>query len=106
MNLGDLPIKRVGSQGQNKTYLIALKLAQFELLQEISKEVPILLFDDMFDKLDNQRASEIINLMSQNKFGQIFISDTDRVYLTELLEKAKCKYKLYFVENGDVIFEQ
>lgn len=102
MNLENLPIKRIGSQGQNKTFLIALKFAQFTLLQQICNERPILLFDDMFDKLDKQRAEKIISLMGGKHLGQIFISDTDRVSLTSILEESSYPYKLFTVENGEV----
>lgn len=102
MTLEGLPIKRVGSQGQNKTFLIALKLSQFSLLQKISGKCPILLFDDMFDKLDKQRAEKIIALMGENKLGQIFISDTDRVSLPSLLDESSYNYKLFVVDNGEV----
>jgi DNA replication and repair protein RecF len=70
------PIKMVGSQGQQKTYLIALKLAQLELYKQLSHKKPILLLDDIFDKLDDHRVSQLIGLLNQNAFGQLFITDT------------------------------
>tara|TARA_R110002012_G_scaffold297045_1_gene494841 strand:+ start:1163 stop:2242 length:1080 start_codon:yes stop_codon:yes gene_type:complete len=70
------PIKKFGSQGQQKSYLIALKLAQFEFIKQQSGDIPILLLDDIFDKLDEQRVTQLLNLVNEKSFGQIFISDT------------------------------
>jgi DNA replication and repair protein RecF len=102
MMLEGFPIKRVGSQGQNKTYLIALKLAQFIFLKELNNIRPILLFDDIFDKLDAQRVEQIISLLQDDRFGQIFISDTNREHISEILEKSACEYSMFFVENGNI----
>ncbi|MBE6329544.1 MAG: DNA replication/repair protein RecF [Bacteroidales bacterium] len=102
MTLDSMPIKRTGSQGQNKTFLIALKLSQFNLLEKISGKRPILLFDDMFDKLDKERAEKIISIMGGNHLGQIFISDTDRVSLPAILDESSYKYKLFTVESGEI----
>ena len=73
--LGDFPIKREGSQGQNKTYLVALKLAQFDFLKRTGTTVPLLLLDDIFDKLDASRVEQIIKLVAGDSFGQIFITE-------------------------------
>ncbi len=100
MNLGDHLIRRVGSQGQQKTFLIALKLAQYSLLIEQGQTTPILLLDDIFDKLDAQRVAQIIKLVSEEKFGQIFITDTNRKYLDEILETINHDYALFEVEQG------
>jgi DNA replication and repair protein RecF len=105
MQLGDYPMKRIGSQGQNKTYLIALKLAQFNFLKNIGPQVPILLLDDIFDKLDAKRVEQIIQLVVQDAFGQIFITDTNREHLHEILEKTGPNYKIFRVADGEV-FEQ
>ena len=102
MQLGNLPIKRVGSQGQNKTYLIALKLAQFNFLKKTSKQVPILLLDDIFDKLDAKRVEQIIQLVTQDTFGQIFITDTNRDHLHGILKKMDHDYTIFKVENGEI----
>jgi DNA replication and repair protein RecF len=102
MLLGNFPIKRVGSQGQNKTYLVALKLAQFDFLKRISGLSPILLFDDIFDKLDALRVQQIIHLLKDNRFGQIFISDTDREHISGILKESGCEYLLYMVNDGEV----
>ncbi|MCC8146139.1 MAG: DNA replication and repair protein RecF [Bacteroidales bacterium] len=98
--LDNFLIRKIGSQGQNKTYLIALKLAQFTLLVERGSSVPILLLDDLFDKLDAKRVEQIIKLVAQSDFGQIFITDTNRKYLDEILKDMQHDYKLFHVENG------
>ncbi len=103
MSLGDFPLKRVGSQGQNKTYLIALKLSQFKFLKKSSQNTPILLLDDIFDKIDANRVEQIIKLVSGDSFGQIFITDTNRKYLDEIIAKVHRNYHLYQVEQGEFI---
>lgn len=95
-------IRRTGSQGQNKTYLIALKLAQFELLKKTGATLPILLLDDIFDKLDANRVAQIIRIVSGEIFGQIFITDTNRKYLDEILQAMNRDYALFKVESGTV----
>lgn len=102
MTMDGLPIRKIGSQGQNKTFLIALKLAQFDFLRRLRNEKPILLFDDIFDKLDGQRVNQIIELIKDNRFGQVFISDTDREHLSIILKKIDCPYHLYNVEGGNI----
>lgn len=102
MLLGDFPIKREGSQGQNKTYLIALKLAQFDFLKRMGNTVPLLLLDDIFDKLDASRVEQIIKLVAGERFGQIFITDTNRDHLDRILHKLGGDYRMFRVENGAV----
>ena len=102
MTLDENLIRRVGSQGQNKTYLIALKLAQFAFLAQKGNTTPILLLDDIFDKLDASRVAEIIKLVSGDGFGQIFITDTNRKYLDEILQAMNHDYALFKVEQGEV----
>lgn len=103
MLLGDFPIKREGSQGQNKTYLIALKLAQFEFLKRTgSRTTPLVLLDDIFDKLDASRVEQIVKLVASDNFGQIFITDTNRDHLDKILRKIEGDYKLFEVDNGEV----
>lgn len=102
MLLGDHSIKRVGSQGQNKTYVVALKLAQFDFLKTAIKELPILLLDDIFDKLDSSRVEQIIKLVLGEGFGQIFITDTNREHLDEILQNTNSLYHLYKVDKGIV----
>ena len=103
MQLGDFPIKREGSQGQNKTYLIALKLAQFEFLKRTgSRTTPIVLLDDIFDKLDASRVEQIVKLVAGDSFGQIFVTDTNRDHLDKILRKIEGDYKLFEVDGGVV----
>ncbi|MDX9853043.1 MAG: DNA replication/repair protein RecF [Tenuifilaceae bacterium] len=98
------PIKKEGSQGQQKTYLIALKVAQFDFLEEISGYKPILLLDDIFDKLDMDRVEQFIRMLSDggNGFGQVFITDTNKHRLDSILEKLDAGYSLFEVKNGNV----
>lgn len=102
MLLGDFPIKKEGSQGQNKTYLVALKLAQFDFLKRTGKTVPLLLLDDLFDKLDASRVEQIIKVVGGDGFGQIFITDTNREHLDRILQKVVGDYKLFRVEQGQI----
>ena len=103
MTLGGFGIKREGSQGQNKTYLIALKLAQFDFLRNTgSRTTPILLLDDIFDKLDATRVEQIVKLVSDERFGQIFISDTNREHIDLILQRTGKDYKIFSVSAGNV----
>ncbi|WP_372641786.1 DNA replication/repair protein RecF [Ancylomarina sp.] len=102
LSLGDYPIKKMGSQGQQKTYLIALKLAQFEFIKKLSDYNPILLLDDIFDKLDTERVEQIVHLVSEERFGQIFISDTNRDHLDQILSSSNLTYKLFVLDGGAV----
>lgn len=95
MRLGEYPLKRVGSQGQQKSYLLAMKLGQAIFLGK-----PILLLDDIFDKLDQERVERIIQLVSSHRFGQIFITDTDRQHLTAMLEAMPKIATIFQVTNG------
>ena len=102
MLLDGFPIKKVGSQGQNKTYFVSLKLAQFHFLLETGKTTPILLLDDIFDRLDAERVEEIVKLISGKEFGQIFISDTNRESLDGILKRMHENYHIYSVANGEI----
>lgn len=103
MLIGDHPIRREGSQGQNKTFVISLKLAQFELLKRIRSNVrPILLLDDIFDKLDANRVEQIVKIVGGEGFGQIFLTDTNREHLDRILRGSELDYKLFYVENGGI----
>ena len=105
MTLGGFPMKREGSQGQNKTFVIALKLAQFTYLSErLSNTKPILLLDDIFDKLDADRVEQIVKLVSGDSFGQIFLTDTNRDHLDKILSSSvPSSYRIFTVEHGDVV---
>jgi DNA replication and repair protein RecF len=89
------PIKKFGSQGQQKSFLIALKFAQFQFMQEISKTTPILLLDDIFDKLDENRVAHIITLVNNENFGQIFVSDTHADRTENVVKKIHQSYKIF-----------
>lgn len=102
MLLDGFPIKKVGSQGQNKTFFVSLKLAQFKYLLEAGGSTPILLLDDIFDRLDTIRVEEIVKLVSGPEFGQIFISDTNRESLDRILDRLNNSYNIYSVVDGEV----
>ena len=105
MCLGDYPLKQVGSQGQQRTFVLAMKLAQALYLGKVKGErlkeegKPILLLDDIFDRLDSERVERIVEMVQSEEFGQIFITDTDRQHLTEIL-KPNEGAKIFHVENG------
>lgn len=94
LSLDNFPIKKYGSQGQQKTFLIAMKLAQFDYLSKLDSK-PILLLDDIFDKLDDTRVKQIINLVNQEKFNQIFISDTNKTRSENIIKKVNKSYKIF-----------
>lgn len=102
LTLEGYPLKRLGSQGQQKSYLIALKLAQFEFIRQMSGLKPILLLDDIFDKLDRNRVEKIVTMVSGDQFGQIFITDTNREHLDSILQSVSDEYRIFMVENGKV----
>jgi len=89
------PIKKFGSQGQQKSYLVALKLAEFDFVKIQSNLTPILLLDDIFDKLDEKRVSKIIALVNDDNFGQLFISDTHADRTEKVIKKTKQPYKMF-----------
>lgn len=95
LNIMGYPIKKFGSQGQQKSFLIALKFAQFHFMQAISKTTPILLLDDIFDKLDEHRVAHIITLVNQQNFGQIFVSDTHAERTEDIIKKIHQTYKIF-----------
>jgi len=88
-------IKKFGSQGQQKSFLIALKLAQFHFIKKQAKTKPILLLDDIFDKLDESRVSRIVGLVENDSFGQIFISDTHPERTENVLKNIQQTYKIF-----------
>lgn len=100
MTLGDMPMRSTASQGQVKTYTIALRLAQYEFLKAASGLKPLLLLDDIFDKLDASRVERIINLVGSDTFGQIFITDTNRGHLDEIMAYAGNDYRMWLVDHG------
>lgn len=100
MTLDSLPLRRTASQGQSKTFTIALRLAQYDFLARTVDVKPLLLLDDIFDKLDSHRVENIINLVSDSTFGQIFITDTNRKHLDEILARHPAEHALWSVTNG------
>lgn len=100
--LADYPIKKFGSQGQKKTYLVALKLAQFDFMKEISGMTPILLLDDIFDKLDKHRVEQIVKLVADDHFGQIFITDTNREHLDLMIARLDTQFRIFTISEGQV----
>lgn len=102
MKLGEHPIRRVGSQGQQKTYLLALKLAQFELYKKHTNIAPLLLLDDVFDKLDMARVEQLIQLVAHNGFGQIFLTDSNKTRLDNILASVNNDHALFRVKGGEV----
>ena len=103
MLLGGFQMRREGSQGQTKTFSLALKLAQFNFLcRTNSATTPILLLDDIFDKLDVQRVKKIVQLVADDHYGQIFITDTNREHLDNILMHTALDYKIFEVIDGDI----
>ena len=100
--LAGYPIKKFGSQGQKKTYLVALKLAQFDFMKEISGLTPILLLDDIFDKLDKNRVEQIVKLVADDHFGQIFITDTNREHLDVMISRLVTESRIFTINDGQV----
>ena len=109
MRLGEWPLKQVGSQGQQRTFVLAMKLAQALYLSRVESQKskvesskPILLLDDIFDRLDSERVERIVEMVLGDEFGQIFITDTDREHLTEIL-KPNENAKIFHVEGGRIL---
>lgn len=102
MKIGGYPIRKYGSQGQQKSFIISLKLAQYELIYRQKGFKPILLLDDIFDKLDGDRVKNLVTLVSEHKFGQIFITDSNKVRLDGMLDEITDERKLFSVESGVV----
>ena len=100
--IGGYPLRKYGSQGQQKSFLIALKLAQYRLLTEATGERPILLLDDLFDKLDIGRVARLLTLVGGEDFGQILITDCNKLRLEDTLARADKQYALFMVEGGDI----
>jgi DNA replication and repair protein RecF len=96
------PIKKFGSQGQQKSFLVALKLAQFEMISGLLKMKPILLLDDIFDKLDHFRVEHLMTLVSDHAFGQVFVTDTDADRIEKVFKKIKIERFVFEVEGGTV----
>ena len=103
LKIGGYPLRKYGSQGQQKSFLIALKLAQYTIVAREKGEKPILLLDDLFDKLDAGRVEQLIRLVGDDGFGQIFITDCNPTRLRTILDKTGDDYSLFTVENGGIV---
>lgn len=100
--INEHPIKKFASQGQQKSFLIALKLAQFDFIKKIKNITPILLLDDIYDKLDDLRVKQLMEIVSNNNFGQLFITDTHPTRLAELFNNSNVDCKVFRIANGAV----
>jgi len=101
--INGFPLKKMGSQGQQKSFIIALKLAQYEFLNAKSGIKPLLLLDDIFEKLDNNRLAIILTMIAEANFGQIFISDTDKKRLEEMFKNLQAEIKYFEINKGAVL---
>lgn len=100
-SINGYPVKKFGSQGQQKSYVVAIKLAQFEYTRNIKGFKPILLLDDIFDKLDSKRVKQIIELVNENNFGQVFITDTQQERIENIFKEVNTAHKIFNIVNGD-----
>lgn len=100
LEMDGFPIRSIGSQGQQKSYLVALKLAKFDYIRDKGGVKPVLLMDDVFDKFDEKRVEQIIKLVAENRFGQIFITDTHRDRMQSVLSDINIDYKLFMIDDG------
>jgi DNA replication and repair protein RecF len=101
--MNEYPVRQDGSQGQKKSFLIALKLAQYDFLYSCNSFSPILLLDDIFDKLDDERGESLISLVEQPQFQQIFITDTQKERLNSVVKKTGKEFSFYEVNEGNLI---
>lgn len=102
MLINGFPLRKYASQGQQKSYLIALKLAQFDILSEVKKMKPLLLLDDIFEKLDQERITALMTLVSKQHFGQIFITDSHPERIAEILRGIQTNFDHFAVHQGTV----
>lgn len=100
--ISGFPIKKFGSQGQQKTYLLALKLAQAEYLKNVKKIKPILLLDDIYEKLDEKRITKLMDIVNSEIFSQVFITDTDTERIPRIFEELGAEAKVFIVQNGEI----
>lgn len=98
--INDYPVKKFASQGQLKSYLLALKLAQYELLRQESSVAPLVLLDDIFDKLDKKRVQQLLELLLERDFGQIFITDTHENRIAQIVTGLGTDFKQFYVSGG------
>lgn len=100
--LGTNPLKKIGSQGQQKSYVTALKMAHFKYIEKESGKKPILLLDDIYDKLDEERIENLMNSIVSGEYGQVFLTDTDQNRLNNFFNKKKVDHHVYLIENGEL----
>jgi len=98
-----LPLKKFGSQGQQKSFLIALKLAQYSFLQQQKGFKPLLLLDDIFDKLDDKRIRKLLQMVSEDDFGQIFLTDTDPSRIIRIFDEINQEVRIFHIAKGSVV---
>jgi len=96
------PIKKFGSQGQQKSFVIAIKLAQFEYMRQLKTQKPILLLDDIFDKLDDKRVEKIVKLVNEEEFGQVFITDTQQERIEHIFKNHSIDHKIFRIKNLEI----
>ena len=101
--IGGVPLRKYGSQGQQKSFIVALKLAQYHIIAEQLGEVPILLLDDVFDRLDEERVAKLVNVVSADNFGQIVITDCSRERVERLMKECAGGYRVFDVTYGKVL---
>lgn len=99
------PIKKFGSQGQQKSFVIALKLAQFDMIKKVKGFMPLLLLDDIFDKLDELRIQKLMTMVAGNSFGQIFVTDARPERTQAMFEDINAGIKIFHIEEGAVVSE-
>lgn len=102
MEMNGHPIKKVGSQGQQKTFLLALKLAKYDFIRSTTNEKPVILLDDVFDKFDQNRVLQILKLVAERNFGQIFITDTSIDRLEKMIHEMDIDYKIFNITSGEI----
>ncbi|MDR1739941.1 MAG: DNA replication/repair protein RecF [Bacteroidales bacterium] len=94
------PVRKIGSQGQQKSFLLALRFAEWEIMSSSMNLKPLLLLDDIFDRLDSERSKNLMSIINEFPFGQVFISDTDKNRMENFLSG---KHRVFFVENGTIV---
>ncbi len=103
LSVSDFPARKFASQGQLKSFLLALRLGQYQILREEKGDLPLLLLDDIFDKLDEKRVGQLISLLLEKDFGQIFITDTQRNRIENIVSKLTDGYRIFEVKLGEII---
>jgi DNA replication and repair protein RecF len=101
-NIGEFPVKRYGSQGQQKSFVVALRLAQFDFTRKLVGYNPLLLFDDIFDKLDPLRVRQLVELVGNENFGQVFITDTEPARIHAIFDNMTIDHRVFLIEEGKV----